>query len=82
MAADAGDLAVMLQRIPVAHHRQLFLRPPGVETLALHLRPADAIEAGIRQALLQRRDQVAGQQVAGCLPGDQGNAYRLAHVSG
>ena len=79
LAANAGDLARVLQRIDVAHHRELVHGPPGVETLRLHGRPADAEEDGIGQATLERRDQVSPQEIAGSLPGHQGNPYCLAH---
>ena len=81
LATNTGNLPVMLQRIPIAHDRQFFHRPPGIEALALHLRPTDTVEHGIRQMLLQRRNQMAGQEIPGGLSCHHGNTNSLAHVS-
>ncbi len=73
----------MLQRIPVAHAPARFsIGHQGIETLRLHLRAANAEEHGIRQALLQRRDQMTGEQIPGGLACHHGNTNGVAHVSG
>ena len=79
LTANAGNLAVVLQRVDIAHDRQLLERPPGVEALALHLRPADAVEHGIRQLGPERGNQVAGQEIPGGLARHHRNAYHVAH---
>lgn len=73
LAADAGYLAGVLQRIDVAHDRQLVHRPPGIETLPLHGRAADAEEDGVRQPAPERRNEVCAEEVAGGLAGHQGD---------
>ena len=73
---------IMPQHLGVAAHRQALHRKQGGEPLGLHLGPADADKAGVRQVRAQSRDQVRAQQVAGCLPGDHADSERpLIHVS-
>ena len=74
VAADAGELAVALERVDVAMHREQLAGPAHLEAFGLHLRPADAEELGVGQVAAQRADQVAREQVAGGLPGDHGDA--------
>ena len=68
MAANAGDLAVMLQDLDAAPYRQGFGRPPGVEATAFHAWPADAEEAGAGQAFHEGVHQMARQQIPEASP--------------
>ena len=43
LVADADDLAVVAQHLDVAAHRELVVRPPGLEAARGHPRPADAL---------------------------------------
>ena len=82
LPADPGNLAVMLECIPVTHDRQFFHRPPAVEPLRLHFWAANAIKHHIGQLLFQRLDQLTGQQVAGGFSGHHGNTKGTPHISG
>ena len=81
LATNAGNFTVMLERIPVAHDRQLAHRPPAIHTLRLHARPADAVKNGTGKLLLQGGDQMTAQQVAGGFARHQGYTNRSRHVS-
>jgi hypothetical protein len=64
-----------LQHLGVAAHGQHFRRPEGIEALALHLRPAYAMELASGRCRRKRGDQVRAKLVAGGLAGHHGNAH-------
>ena len=76
LVADAGQLAIVAQHLDVAAHRQLVVRPPGLEALRGHLRPADALRREIRPARTQAAEQQAGEQIARGLAGHHAETRR------
>ena len=77
LLADAHDLTVAAQQFPAkAVHRQFVVRPPGLETLALHAGPADTGGQQATPACMQALQQQPGQQVARGLARHHGQARR------
>ena len=73
LAADGGDFAKAAENLGIAANRQGLERIPGIKTHAKHFRTTHTKEDGVRQLRPECLDQLAGQEVARCLPGDQGD---------
>ena len=75
IAANTGNLAIMLENLYLASISELLKRVPLLIPLPKHFRAANAVKPGIRQFLFKCLNQVAGQQIARRFSRHHGNTY-------
>lgn len=79
LSPHVGDGPIVPQDLGITADRQHLRRPQRIKTLPLHPGPADAMEARIRQMLLECGDQMCRKLVAGGLAGHHGNPWNPPH---
>ena len=73
-APDSHDLPVVPENLDVSAHGKLFHREQGLEALAGHPWPADAMESQAGAPVGEGADEVCAQQVPGGLPRHRGDS--------
>ena len=80
LRADAHNAAVVAKDLHIAPHGQLFGGPPRLEPQGQHALTTDAVQAQVRPALLQLRDDQGREQVTRRLTDHHGHLQSVLAV--